>query len=121
MALTAEQTPSDDLVAEQIGQVQSPALLAECKLEALDVVDEMLAEMQRLIDAGIRPADRMPPASLVRRAVLATTADLYSTRSAPNGVRGFAGPDGSSVVRIKRDPRDAAAAILAPYVVMGVR
>jgi hypothetical protein len=54
------------------------------------------------------------------RAVLETVMSLYHRRQAPNGLAQFAGIDGTTVIRVPRDPMAGAYPILARYMVIGL-
>ena len=60
------------------------------------------------------------PLPIVNRAILEVGAELFHRRQAPSGISQFATPDGSSAVRVARDPMIAARDMLAPFVGRGV-
>jgi len=61
------------------------------------------------------------PAAILNRAKIEVGAELYYRRSAPNGIKQFATPEGGgTAVRVARDPMLAAYPILAPYVGLGL-
>ena len=60
------------------------------------------------------------PATVLLRSRIECGSELFHRRSAPNGIAQFANLDGSSAVRVARDPMVAAYPLLTPYVGLGV-
>ncbi len=60
------------------------------------------------------------PESVVDRAALEVGSELFHRRQAPNGIAQFATVDGSSAIRVARDPMVAAYPILTPWVGTGI-
>jgi hypothetical protein len=55
------------------------------------------------------------PTEIVDQAVLLAASELFHRRSAPNGVAQFATMDGSSPIRVARDPMVAVYPLLQPF------
>lgn len=79
--------------------------------EVSDFVDGCLASANQLVAKFVGSA-RVPVGPL-DSAVLSCASELFHRRSAPNGVAQFA--DMGSVVRIAKDPMNAAREILLPF------
>lgn len=97
-----------EYVAPGATSAQLPAeYLAEC-----------LAEAEAMVARAIGAAVDVP-VEISERATIEAASELFHRRQAPNGVSQFAAPDGGAI-RIARDPMNAARAILAPYLPMGI-
>lgn len=92
-------------------------LAAEMNIAPSDALTSDVAAADALCAAYIDGhADRFTTEqarALYERAVLKAAAELYEQRKAPNGVRNFADMDGSTVIRVARDPMVAARPLLA--------
>lgn len=60
------------------------------------------------------------PHEVEDRAVLEACSELFYRRQAPSGIAQFAAVDGTSPIRVARDPMVAAYPILTPYVGTGI-
>ncbi len=58
--------------------------------------------------------------SIADQAVILIAGDLWYLKQAPNGVRNFADLNGSSLVRVNRDPTARARGLLAPWMKAGL-
>lgn len=95
-------------LAAYVGDVHPDEFLTSCLTEARALVESQVG------GAAI-------PDDVRNRAVIEVAAELYHRRSAPNGVKSFAdGFDGSSVIRVARDPLVAARPLLAPYLGLAI-
>ena len=99
----------DDLKAYVGAPDSDNAFVASCWTEAHALVDKF---------CGVAVAD--VPASVLQRAKVECGSELFHRRSAPNGIAQFANLDGSSAVRVARDPMVAAYPLLTPYIGLGV-
>ena len=99
----------DDLKAYVGAPDSDNAFVATCWTEAHALVDKFCG----VAVAGV-------PASVLQRAKVECGSELFHRRSAPNGIAQFANLDGSSAVRVARDPMVAAIPILQPFVGLGI-
>lgn len=99
----------DDLKAYVGAPDSDNAFVATCWTEAHALVDKF---------CGVAVAD--VPAAVLQRAKVECGSELFHRRSAPNGIAQFANLDGSSAVRVARDPMVAAYPLLTPYIGLGV-
>jgi hypothetical protein len=74
-------------------------------------------EAHLLIDTYIGTAT--VPAAIIARAKVEVGSELFHRRSAPNGIAQFATLDGSSAVRVARDPMIPAYSMLNRYMPSG--
>ena len=82
--------------------------LGECVQEAADLVQDMIS----------RDGARAVPESVATRAELETGADLFHRRRSRNGIAVFGSGDdlgGTEAIRVSRDPKATARAMLAAY------
>jgi hypothetical protein len=79
--------------------------------EVSDFVDTCLASAIQMVTKFIGSA--RVPQNVIDSAVLSCGSELFHRRSAPNGVAQFA--DMGSVVRIAKDPMNAAREMLLPF------
>lgn len=79
--------------------------------EVSDFVDSCLASANQMVSKFV--GSSRVPSDVLDSAVLACASELFHRRSAPNGVAQFA--DMGSVVRIAKDPMNAAREMLLPF------
>lgn len=60
------------------------------------------------------------PEEVTTEAILQCGSEIWHRRQAPNGIQQFATPDGTSAIRVARDPMLAAYPLLIPYVGLGI-
>lgn len=78
-----------------------------------------LAEAIHLVGRYVGAAD--VPVDVLHRAYKEVGAELFWRRTAPNGIKQFATPDGGTgIARVARDPMVGAYPLLIPFVGMGV-
>jgi hypothetical protein len=80
-------------------------------------VSDCYDEAHLLVDRYIGTAT--VPAAIISRAKEEVGSELFHRRSAPNGIAQFATLDGSSAVRVARDPMTPAYAILNRWMPSG--
>lgn len=78
-----------------------------------DFIRDSVREATALVASLTRGAE--VPVEIIERAILEVGAELYHRRQAPNGIKMFADMDGTSTIRVARDPLVAARPLLAPY------
>jgi hypothetical protein len=81
-------------------------------------VDECLSSGHHLVDNYI--GTQTVPAVIKDQAILLCSSELFHRRSAPNGIAQFASMDGTSPMRVAKDPMTAVYSLLLPFVKMGV-
>lgn len=79
--------------------------------EVSDFVDSCLASANQMVGKFV--GSSRVPSDVLDSAVLSCASELFHRRSAPNGVAQFA--DLGSVVRIAKDPMNAAREMLLPF------
>lgn len=82
--------------------------LGKCVQEAADLVQDLIT----------RNSTRPVPESVAERAELETAADLYHRRRSRNGIALFGSGDdlgGTEAIRVSKDPKSTARAMLADY------
>lgn len=79
--------------------------------EVSDFVDSCLASANQMVSKFV--GSSRVPSDVLDSAVLSCASELFHRRSAPNGVAQFA--DLGSVVRIAKDPMNAAREMLLPF------
>ncbi len=94
-----------DRLADYCNATQGDSFIAECAVDAEELVDHYIGE------ATVPPTVR-------DRAVLEVGSELYNRRNAPNGIAQFATPD-AAPIRVARDPMVGAYPILRHYVGIG--
>jgi hypothetical protein len=97
----------DDLKAYVGAPASDDAFVADCWTEASALV-------AKFVGTATVNAD------VLNRAKIECGSELYHRRSAPNGIAQFATLDGSSSVRVARDPMIAAAPLLVAWVGQGI-
>ncbi|OIU84614.1 hypothetical protein [Microbacterium sp. AR7-10] len=83
-----------------------------------EYLNECLAEAQAMVTQAIGTAQGVPQV-ISDRATIEAASELFHRKQAPNGISQYAAPDGGAL-RIPRDPMNAARAILAPYLPLGI-
>lgn len=81
-------------------------------------VSECLTEALALVSRFVGSAT--VPEAVIDRAVIEVGSELFHRRQAPNGIAQFATADGSSAIRVARDPMVSAYPILTPWTGVGV-
>jgi hypothetical protein len=79
--------------------------------EVSDFVDSCLASANQMVSKFV--GSSRVPTDVLDSAILSCASELFHRRSAPNGVAQFA--DLGSVVRIAKDPMNAAREMLLPF------
>lgn len=77
-------------------------------------VTQCWEEAVELVECYVGSAD--VPATVLKRACLEVGSELFHRRQAPNGIAQFATLDGSSAVRVARDPMVGAYPILKRFI-----
>lgn len=88
-----------------------------------DYVRECAEEAAAMLSGHLTPDNvrSMPPAHVLRRALLEVGAELYHRRTSRNGVLGLdGGADNFAPLRIARDPMKAAYDLLRPYLMPAI-
>ncbi|MBZ4485992.1 hypothetical protein LQ938_09555 [Microbacterium sp. cx-55] len=105
MELTTEE--GTDLLREYVGAgVSHNDLLTRCWETATGLV-------------GVYVGTSVVPAPLLELATLQVAAELFQRQSAPNGIAQFQTPDGTTGIRVARDPMLSAYPILKPFLKLG--
>jgi hypothetical protein len=86
--------------------------------EVSSFVDECLSSAVALVENYI--GTQTVPSVVKDQAILLCASELFHRRSAPNGIAQFASMDGSSPMRVAKDPMTAVYSLLLPFVKMGV-
>jgi hypothetical protein len=86
--------------------------------EVSSFVDECLTSALALVENYI--GTQTVPSVIKDQATLLCASELFHRRSAPNGIAQFASMDGSSPMRVAKDPMTAVYSLLLPFVKMGV-
>jgi len=86
--------------------------------EVSSFVDDCLASGLALVENYI--GTQTVPGVIKDQAVLLCCSELFHRRSAPNGIAQFASMDGTSPMRVAKDPMTAVYSLLLPFVKMGV-
>jgi len=95
-------------IREYVGASANDAdFLAGCLAESEALVTRFAGEVE-------------VPEAIIDRAVIEVASELFHRRQAPNGVAQFATVDGSSPIRVARDPLVAAYPILTPWTGVGI-
>lgn len=81
-------------------------------------VDECLASGVALV--GNYVGEQTVPSVILDQAILLCSSELFHRRSAPNGIAQFASMDGTSPMRVAKDPMTAVYSLLLPFVKLGV-
>jgi len=81
--------------------------LAQCLATSADLVTRYVGTVE-------------VPDSVLDRSVLEAASELFHRRQAPNGISQFATVDGTSAMRVARDPMVAAYPILSPFMAGGI-
>jgi hypothetical protein len=100
-------TTTDELRAYTGASLSDDTFLETCLAEATALVGRFVGEAT-------------VPEAVKDRAVLEAASELFHRRQAPSGIAQFATVDGSSPIRVARDPMVAAYPILTPYVGTGI-
>ena len=83
-----------------------------------DFLAQCLEASNALVSNYVGSAD--VPISVLDRAALEAASELFHRRSAPMGLTQFATMDGTSAIRVARDPMIAAYPLLSPYLRGGI-
>ena len=100
----------DDLKAYVGAPDSDNTFVAACWTQAHALVDKFCGVAGLLV----------VPADVLQRAKIECGSELFHRRSAPNGIAQFANLDGSSAVRVARDPMVGAYPILVAWVGQGI-
>jgi hypothetical protein len=100
-------TTTDELRAYTGASLSNDTFLETCLAEATALVGRFVGDVT-------------VPEVVKDRAVLEAASELFHRRQAPSGIAQFATVDGSSPIRVARDPMVAAYPILTPYVGTGI-
>jgi hypothetical protein len=101
MSVTVEQ------FREYVGTSEDSSFVDDCLASGVALVENYIGEQEA-------------PAVIIDQAVLLCSSELFHRRSAPNGIAQFASMDGSSPMRVAKDPMTAVYSLLLPFVKMGV-
>lgn len=106
MTTSTPETPNVDL-GKYVKAPPGDAFVADCQAEAAQLVTDLIAGV-----TGVPPI-------IIKRAILETGAELYHRRQARLGIAQF-GSDDLAPIRVARDPKLTARAILGDYLGPGI-